>query len=606
MASNLGKNSALPRATAPAIDGKKIYRRLLRQVWPYRLMFLFAILAMCVLGVTEPALAAILKPTFDGSFVEHDLDKVANMSILMVVLFALRGTSSYLSAVALGVVASRLVRDLREQMFANLVRLPSATHDQSTAGVLIAKFTYDTTQVTEAATQAITVLIRDTVMVIGLMSIMLYYNWKLTLIAVCTAPLVILVVQVFSKRLRSMSQELQRLMGSLTHVVQEVIDGQAVVRSFNAQDHEQVRFSAVANRVRQYQLKFLSAASIIAPIAQFITAIGLALMVYLAARESAVNHMTVGTFASFFAAMGMIFAPLKRLTNVNAKLQRGIAGAASVFAFVDEPAEPDTGRQQLDRVKGHLEFRNLSFSYEGSEQPALNNVSLSIDAGDTFALVGPSGSGKSTIANLVPRFYPTQEGQILLDGIDINDIKLSSLRTQISLVSQDVILFEGTVRDNIAYGPLASCDHEAIWNAIDAAYAREFIEALPEGLDTPIGQKGVRLSGGQRQRLAIARAFLKDAPVLILDEATSALDTRSEREIQNALKALSQGRTTLIIAHRLSTIEDARHIAVMDSGQILDIGPHAELLERCSLYGSLYQHLFDSSSVQTETAPADT
>ncbi len=587
--------TASGRAAAQPINGKEIYLRLLRQVWPYRGMFVFALLAMIVLGVTEPALAAILKPTFDGSFVEKDLDKVLTMSVLMVLLFASRGTSGYLSALALAVVSSRLIRDLREQMFANLVNLPSSTHDQSTAGVLIAKFTYDTTQVTEAATQAITILIRDTVMVLGLLAIMLYYNWQLTLVAMTTAPLVILVVKVFSQRLRAMSQELQRLMGQLTHVVQEAIDGQTVVRSFNAQDHERQRFSAVANRVRQYQLKFMSSASIIAPIAQFITAIGLATMVYLAARESAVNNMTVGTFASFFAAMGMIFAPLKRLTNVNAKLQRGIAGAASVFAFIDEPVEPDNGRRTLDRARGHLEIRHLSFDYAGSDTRALRDIHLKIPAGETFALVGPSGSGKSTLAKLIPRFYLPAHGQILIDDIDINELKLDNLRAQISLVSQEVMLFDGTVRDNIAYGPLAGCSDEALWAAIDAAYAREFIESLPQGLDTPIGQKGVRLSGGQRQRLAIARAFLKDAPILILDEATSALDTRTEREIHTALRALSQNRTTLIIAHRLSTIEDAGRIAVMDAGRIIDIGHHQELLSRGGLYTSLYQHQFDTA-----------
>jgi len=595
MALSPAPDSNAARTGAAPIDGKKIYLRLLRQVWPYRGFFAFAILAMLVLGVTEPALAALLKPTFDGSFVEKDLAKVASMSALMVLLFAVRGASSYLSALALAVVTSRLVRDLREQMFANLVRLPNATHDQTTSGILISKFTYDAMQVTEAATQAVTILIRDSVMVAGLLSIMLYYNWKLSLVALLAGPLVVLVVRFFSKRLRRMSMELQRLMGQLTHVVQEAIDGQAIVRSYNAQAHEQRRFSAVANRVRQYQLKFQSMATVTAPIIQFVTGTGLAVMIYLAARESAVNHMSVGTFASFFAAMGLIFAPLKRLTNVNAKVQRGIVGAASVFALVDNPAEPDTGRRTLGKARGDLEFRRVGFDYAGSDASALHDINLTIPAGQTFALVGPSGSGKSTLAKLVPRFYLPGQGRIFLDGIDINELTLESLRAQIALVSQDVVLFEGTVRDNIAYGPLAHCDDTALWAAVDAAYAREFIEALPQGLDTAIGQKGLRLSGGQRQRLAIARAFLKDAPILILDEATSSLDNRSEREIHKALKALSRGRTTLIIAHRLSTIEEAGHIAVLDAGRITDIGRHAELLARGGLYASLYRHQFTAA-----------
>jgi len=533
--------------TAPKIDGKKIYLRLLRQVWPYRWIFFFSILAMLVLGITEPVLAALLKPTFDGSFVEKDLDKVATMAVLMVLLFAVRGISSYLSALSLAVVASRLVRDLREQMFDKLVRLPSSVHDHTSSGVLISKFTYDSTQVTEAATQSITIIVRDSVMVAGLLGIMLYYNWKLSLVALCAGPLVVLVVRFFSSRLRRMSQELQRLMGVLTHRVQEVIDGQAIVRSFNAQGHEQKRFLLVANRVRQYQLKFQSMATITAPIVQFVTGSGLAIMIYVAARESAVDNMSVGTFASFFAAMGLIFAPLKRLTNVNAKLQRGIVGAASVFALVDNPAETDEGREILGSITGDLEFCDVRFEYADSEGDALHDISLKIPAGKTYALVGPSGSGKSTLAKLVPRFYLPAQGQILIDGTDINTLTLESLRAKISLVSQDVVLFDGTVRENIAYGPLAECDTQAVWTAITNAYAREFVEALPQGLDTPIGQKGVRLSGGQRQRLAIARAFLKNAPILILDEATSALDNRSEREIHNAIKALSKGRTTLII-----------------------------------------------------------
>ena len=575
------------------VDGKRIYLRLLRHVVPYWRTFGLGIVAMVVLGLTEPALATLLKPTFDGSFVHKDLDTVGLMAVLLVVLFAVRGASSYLSAMALAAVASRLVRDLRERMFERLVTLPSETLHRTSPGKLVSKVTYDATQLTDAATQVVKVLVSDTVLVLGLLGVMLYSNWKLTLGALICAPAVVVVVRYFTQRLREVSFELQRLMGVVTHTVSEALDGQRVVRSFGAQADEQRRFGAAANRLRQFEVKFASAANIIAPIAHFVTALGLASMLYLAAREAASDAMTVGTFASFFAAMGLIFSPLKRLTGVNARLQRGIAAAASVFALIDEAAEPDSGTRTLDRARGELRFEGVVLRYATSDTPALKGVDLTVEAGERVAIVGPSGSGKSTIANLIPRFYQPDEGRVLLDGIDVRELTLASLREQIALVSQEVVLFEGTVRSNIAYGPLASRDDDALWAAIDAADARGFIESLPRGLDTEVGQHGVRLSGGQRQRLAIARAFLKDAPVLILDEATSSLDNQSEREIRRALAQLSSGRTTIVIAHRLSAIETADRIVVMDSGRIVDSGGHDELLARNGLYASLYRFQSD-------------
>jgi len=425
--------------------------------------------------------------------------------------------------------------------------------------------------------------------VLGLLGVMFYSNWKLTLGALITAPVVVLLVKHFSTRLRTVSFELQRLMGVVTHEVQQTLEGQKVVRSFGAQDYERERFSQTTNRVRQFEVKFIAAASVIAPVAHFVTAIGLAGLLYLAALEAAAETMTVGTFASFFSAMGLLFSPLKRLTGANSRLQSGIAAASSVFALIDEASEPDTGTRTLSRSHGRIEIDNVVFRYAESDAPALDGVSLSVDEGERIALVGPSGSGKSTIANLIPRFYLPDSGRILLDGVDVQDLTLSSLREQISLVSQEVVLFEGSVRDNIAYGPLAHKGEGALWAAIDAAHAREFIDALPLGLDTEIGQHGVRLSGGQRQRLAIARAFLKDAPVLILDEATSSLDNKSEQEIKRALSQLSSGRTTIIIAHRLSSIENADRIVVLESGRIVDAGSHDELLAHNGLYASLYR-----------------
>jgi subfamily B ATP-binding cassette protein MsbA len=587
------------------VDGKRIYLRLLRHVVPYWQVFAFGIIAMMLLAATQPALASLLKPAFDGSFVHRDLDTVANMAMLLVLLFAVRGLSSYLSAMAMAVVSNRVMQDLREAMFAKLMALPNTTLNMLTPGTLVSKITYDATQLGDACTRVVRTIIEDTVAVLGLLGVMFYANWKLTLGALLIAPAIIVMVRYFTKRLRALSFEMQRLMGRLTHVVQESLEGQKVVRSFGAQSHEQQRFVGIANRVRQFDVKFKSAASIAAPIAHFITSIGLATMMYLAALEAAADAMTVGTFASFFAAMGLIFSPIKRLTGINAQLQRGIAAASSVFALVDEGSELETGTRTVPRAHGHVEFESVSFRYTDAERSAIENLSLSVAPGERIAFVGPSGSGKSTTANLIPRFFQPDSGRILLDGEDIKTLTLASLREQIALVSQEVMLFEGTVRDNIAYGPLQDKGEQGLWAAIDAAYAREFIEELPFGLDTEVGQHGVRLSGGQRQRLAIARAFLKDAPILILDEATSALDNRSEREIKRALSDLSTGRTTIIIAHRLSSIESADRIVVFDGGRILDQGEHDELLARNSLYASLYQIQFDRAVAQA-TQPAAT
>jgi subfamily B ATP-binding cassette protein MsbA len=583
-------------------DGRTIYLRLLRNAVPYWRTFASALLAAAVLGLTEPALAALLKPTFDGSFVERDVDTVALMALLIVVLFLVRGVAAYTSAVCLASVSTRVVRDLRQRMLARLVTVPLAHFDDTTSGALTSKITYDATQLAQSVTSVVTVLVRDTIVICGLVALMLYHNWALTLIALATAPVVVLVVKHFSKRLRRISSELQQLMGHMTHVLQEVITGQRVVRSFVAQDYERERFDRVSNRVRQFELKFASAASIISPFAQAITAVGLAAMIYLAAVESAADNMTVGTFASFFGAMGLLFPPLKRLTGINAGLQRGIAAASSVFSLIDEVAETDTGTHEVTRALGAVSFKNVSFHYASTDARAVNGVLLDIKAGETVALVGPSGSGKSTLAALVTRFFDPEQGRVLLDDVDLREYRLANLRRQVALVSQDVVLFEGSVRENIAYGPLSDASEQDIDAAVESASAAEFIARLPQGLDTQVGQHGIRLSGGQRQRLAIARAFLKDAPVLILDEATSALDNQAEREIQQALRRLSAGRTTIIIAHRLSSIVHADRIAVLDAGRVVDTGTHQQLIVRNPLYAGLYRVQFGQQHSSAEDA----
>lgn len=586
------------------MTGKELYLRLLRHVGPYWRMFALAVFTMVILAATEPALPALLKPTLDGSFVEKDLDAVGFLSILIVLLFVVRGVATFVTTMALTWVGGKVVMDLRNEMFDKLVSLPSSYYDKKSSGSLISKVTFDATQVTEAASNVLLVVVRDTLAIIGLLAWMFYLQWQLTLITFITAPVVVLTVKYFTKRLRLMSYRLQESMGDVTHVLEETIDGQQVVRSFGGESYEKSRFAQTAEQVRRFQLKFMAASTANSPIAQVIISIALAVILFLAAHLSATGEISIGGFVSFFTAMAMLFSPIKRLTSVNGLLQRGIAAAASVFALVDEPSEPDRGTRSIGRARGHLEFRDVCFTYESGEAPALTNVSITVEPGQTLALVGHSGSGKSTLANLVPRFYLPDAGAIYLDGIDISELTLASLRANIALVSQDIVLFNDTVAANIAYGPLGSASRESIVAAAKAAHAMEFIDNLPRGLDTHVGQKGVRLSGGQRQRLAIARAFLKDAPILIMDEATSSVDNIAEQHIQAGLEELRKGRTTVVIAHRLSTIERADNIAVMDAGRIVDVGRHTSLLEHSALYASLYRFQIDRRAEEAAAAGA--
>ncbi|NIP47227.1 MAG: lipid A export permease/ATP-binding protein MsbA [Gammaproteobacteria bacterium] len=586
------------------MTGKDLYVRLLRHVVPYWRMFVVAVVAMVILAATEPALPALLKPTLDGSFVEKDLHAVGIMSVLIIVLFVVRGLATFVTTMALTWVGGKVVMDLRNEMFDKLVSLSSSYYDGQATGTLISKVTFDAAQLTEAASNVLLVVVKDTLSILGLLAWMLYLQWQLTLITFITAPVVVLTVKYFSKRLRATSHLLQDSMGDVTHVLEETIDGQHVVRSFGGQDYEKSRFASAADNVFRSQLKFMAASTAQSPVAQVIIAIALAVILFLAAHLSAAGDISIGGFVSFFAAMAMLFGPIKRLTSINAVLQRGIAAASSVFALIDEPSEPDHGTRTIGRARGLLEFRDVGFTYDTADTPALAGISISVEPGETLALVGHSGSGKSTLANLVPCFYRPDAGAILLDGIDIRELTLASLRANIALVSQEIVLFNDTVAANIAYGPLASASRQAIVDAARAAHAMEFIDNLPRGLDTEVGQKGVRLSGGQRQRLAIARAFLKDAPLLILDEATSSVDNVAEQHIQAGLEALRKGRTTIVIAHRLSTIERADKIAVMDAGRIVDVGRHTDLLERSSLYASLYRFQIDHRAGEAAAAGA--
>ena len=574
------------------MTSSELYVRLLRYVMPYWRVFGLALLGMVVVALTEPALPALLQPLLDGTFVKRDETLVRWMPFYVLGLILVRGGAEYVGAFSINWVGNRLVKDLRGVMFEKLLTLPASHYDDQASGNLISKLTFDVTQVTAAATSVLTVIFRDTVALIGLLGWMLYLNWKLTLLALVMTPLIVGVVRMVSIRLRNSSRAVQAAMGDVTQVLQEAIEGHKVVKLFGGQRYEAGRFDEQTENVRRSMMKQATAAAASVPLVQFLAGLALAAIIYFATGQAGGNSATVGEFVSFITAMLMLTAPLKRITGVNEPLQRGLAAAESVFALIDQASEKDPGVTAIARARGDIRFENVSFHYGNPERLALNGIQLAINPGETVALVGSSGSGKTTLANLVPHFYRPTGGRILLDGIDVESLTLASLRANIALVSQDVVLFNDTVAANIAYGVMRDTGEADIVKAAEAAHAMEFIRQMPQGLQTMVGENGVKLSGGQRQRLAIARALLKNAPVLILDEATSALDSESERHVQAALDALMQGRTTIVIAHRLSTIEKAGRIVVLDHGRIAETGNHAELLAKNGIYARLYNIQF--------------
>lgn len=574
----------------------ELYLRLLGYVKPYWRMFIISVIAMVVLAITEPAIAALMKPMLDGGFIEKDPEIIALVPVLFVVLFAVRGIADFSSSVALSWVANKVIMDLRGDMFMQLLTLPSRYYDQHVTGRLISRFAYDVSQVKSATTNAITVVIRDSLTIVGLLAWMFYLNWQLSLISLLCAPFIAGLVLLIRQRLRKMGRKVQATMGDISHVLSECIHNHKLIKLFGGSEQEGRRFFEVNNNNRRYMMKFAIASAATGPGIQFIAAVATAAIVYIATRQAISGSLTVGEFISFIAAMSMLLTPLKRLVRINEFIQKGLAASESIFDLLDQETEIDKGGKQVERLRGEIELDNVSFRYDPEHSAALNRITLTVRPGETVALVGSSGSGKTTIANLLPAFYQVNEGAIRLDGVDVRDYSLATLRANIAFVSQEVMLFNDTVRNNIAYGALADSSDDAVDRAAEAANAMEFIRDLPRGMDTNIGEKGQRLSGGQRQRLAIARALLKDAPVLILDEATSSLDTESERSIQEALDNIRKNRTCIIIAHRLSTVENADRIVVIDQGRIVQSGTHKQLLQQDGVYARLHQVQLSSAN----------
>ena len=581
-----------------------LYFRLLTYVRPYAKVFSLAVLGMVAAAATEPLFPALMKPLLDGGFGAGKQAAFPPLAFAaaLVGIFILRGLLTFSSSYFLAWVANRVVLDLRAAMFARLVRLPAKFFDDHSSGTVLSKVAYDVGGVTAAATTVLTVAVKDTIAVAGLLAWLLYLNWKLTLVALAVGPLIVLFVRLLSSRLRSMAREAQHAMGDLVHVLEETIECHKVVKVFGGQDYEARRFERANQRLRGFNMRQTVPAALTTPVTHILAATALAIILYLAIEDSLAAHTTVGEFASFITAMLMLLAPLKHLTEINAPLQRGLAAAESVFGLIDAPAEEDRGTVTLARARGEITFDNVSFTYPTRNVPALCSVSLAVRPGERVALVGSSGGGKTTLVNLLPRFYAADSGRITLDGHDLQTLALESLRANLALVSQDVVLFNDSIRANIAYGAMGGAGEREVIAAAEAAHALEFIRDTPLGMETLIGENGMRLSGGQRQRLAIARALLKNAPVLILDEATSALDSESERLVQAALETLMHGRTTIVIAHRLSTIERADRIVVLERGSIVETGSHPELLARGGAYARLYRIQYDAQRASAADA----